>query len=116
MLGRGLRSGNCAVNAAQLNDFAMTAHEIELAQALGKIAGWTGARFCTDIAHAANTSPDAELTLRQRHYMEIMAWRYRRQLPKHLVPDSKPLNLPGKRKEPKMKKLKMPDLFEQSHQ
>lgn len=79
----------------------MTAHEIELATALGHTAGWTGARFCNDVARAAAINPDAELTLRQRHYMEIMAWRYRRQLPGHLVPESKPLNLPARRKEPK---------------
>lgn len=71
----------------------MTPHEIELALAL-KGLGWVGSRFTGSIAYMAVVDPQRELSLRQRHYMEIMAWRYRRQLPRHLQPDEKPLNMP----------------------
>ena len=84
----------------------MTPHEIELASALGHCAGWVGSRFMRDIAHAAKTDPTQELTLRQRHYMEIMAWRYRRQIAVHLVPESKPLPMPKRQKVVKVKPAK----------
>jgi len=96
----------------------MTPFEIDLAKALGRVSGWIGARFCEDMARAAITKPEEELSLRQRHYMEIMAWRYRRQLPDDLVPHSKPLPMPRAVKPPKPehKKKKIveaiqPDLF-----
>lgn len=79
----------------------MTPHEIELAKALGCVSGWAGARFLDDIASLAARAPESELTARQRYYMGIMAWRYRKQLPRHLVPETKPLDLPPQRKEPK---------------
>lgn len=72
----------------------MTPFEIELAHALDRVSGWVGARFLDSIGRIAKTTPEQELTLRQRHYMEIMAWRYRRQLADHLVPHSKPLPMP----------------------
>ena len=85
----------------------MTPHEIELALALrhnvSMLPGSSQKRFARDIAHIAATDPTREITLRQRHYMELMAWRYRRQLPNHLVPHTKPLDLPPARKEPKAK-------------
>lgn len=86
----------------------MTPHEIDLACALGRVSGWTGARFCDDIARMAASNPEQELTARQRYYMEIMAWRYRRQLAPHLVPESKPLNLPEKRKTSNPRKVNAP--------
>ena len=101
----------------------MTPHEIELAAALGECAGGYGARFCRDIAFAARSAPEREITERQRYYMEILAWRYRRQLAEHLVPFQKPIDLPAKRRPPKMAKPTkreverelMPDLFRDSH-
>ena len=67
----------------------------------------------------ARLSPDKELSLRQRHYLELMAWRYRRQLPDDCVPHAKPLNLPAVVKPPKvLRKAKEtavdtgPDLFD----
>lgn len=72
----------------------MTPFEIELAGALGRVSGWVGARFLDSVSHMAKNAPEAELSLRQRHYMEIMAWRYRRQLADHLVPHQKPLPMP----------------------
>lgn len=84
----------------------MTPHEIELATALGRCGGWVGLRFMYDISRAAKNAPDDELTLRQRHYMEILAWRYRRQLPTHLVPDAQPLPMPKGVKPPKVGKPK----------
>lgn len=75
----------------------MTKHERRLALALGSctfIPGHPHKRFCRNMAGIAVYSPDKEISLRQRHYMEIMAWRYRRQLPSDLVPPGKPLDLP----------------------
>src|ERR1700722_2750252 len=84
----------------------MTPHEIELASALGNCSGWVGSRFMRDLARDAKTDPTKELTLRQRHYMEIMAWRYRRQLVPHLIPESKPLSMPKRMKFAKVKASK----------
>lgn len=81
----------------------MTPHEIELALAL-KGLGWVGSRFTGSIAYMAVADPQRELSLRQRYYMEIMAWRYRRQLPRHLQPDEKPLNMPRRAATPKKSK------------
>ena len=84
----------------------MTPHEIELAQALAActyLPGTPQKRFARDLAAG---DPNRELTERQRHYMEILAWRMRRQMPKHLVPEREPLDLPPKRREPKKRKAK----------
>jgi len=90
----------------------MTEHEIELAKALNRCSGWIGAYFIQNVAAQADLLPQTELSLRQRHYMEILAWRYRKQLPAHLIPEGKPLSLPPRaRKEPRRKNLKEPDLF-----
>ena len=93
----------------------MTSHEIELAKALNRCSGWVGARFIQDAAATADLLPQHEISLRQRHYLEILAWRYRRQLPAHLVPEAKPPGLPKVRKEPRAVKQKQrtsePDLF-----
>lgn len=97
----------------------MTPHEIELAKALNRCSGWVGAAFITNVAATADHLPGVEISLRQRHYMEILAWRYRRQLAAHLVPDARPPALPRARKAPKEKKparqmmlaLAEPDLF-----
>jgi hypothetical protein len=82
----------------------MTQYEIELATHLGRLSYSPGSaqkRFARDIAFHAATMPDKEISLRQRHDMELMAWRYRRQLPSHFVPKTKPLDLPLKVKLPR---------------
>ena len=82
----------------------MTDFEIRLAKALGGcsfLPGSSHKRFCRNMADIARLSPDKAISLRQRHMMELMAWRYRRQLNDDLVPQSKPLDLPRKIKEPK---------------
>jgi hypothetical protein len=91
----------------------MTPHEIELAKALNRCSGWVGARFISDAAATANLLPQHEISLRQRHYLEILAWRYRRQLPSHLVPEVKPPALPKTHKESRRAKQNAPapDLF-----
>lgn len=79
----------------------MTEHEIELGTALGLCSFLPASaekRFARNMAFLAKATPERELTERQRYYLEIMAWRYRRQLPRHLVPAQKPLDLPPKRK------------------
>jgi hypothetical protein len=75
----------------------MTEHEITLARALascGMLPGSSIKRFVRSMAHQADHEPLKDISLRQRHYMELAAWRFRRQLPPHLVPHCKPLNLP----------------------
>ena len=85
----------------------MTPYEIELAAALWSctfLPASRDKRFCRNMADLARLSPDRELSLRQRHYMEIMAWRYRRQLPATYVPEKKPLDLPRPVKPPSQRK------------
>ena len=94
----------------------MTPFEIKLATALGNcsfLPGSSQKRFCRNMADIARLSPEKELSLRQRHYMEIMAWRYRRQLPRNCVPLSKPLDLPRPVKETKAKHVKVVKPIEQ---
>lgn len=82
----------------------MTDHEVELALALGSCSfppGSSQKRFARDLAYRATNAPTVDITLRQRHYLELLAWKYRRQLPKRLVPDRKPLDRPAKVKETK---------------
>jgi hypothetical protein len=82
----------------------MTEFEIRLANALAScsfLPGSSHKRFCRNMAETARNKPEHDLSLRQRHYMELMAWRYRRQLPADCIPHSKPLDLPRKVKEPK---------------
>jgi hypothetical protein len=55
------------------------------------------------MADLARMSPDWEISLRQRHHMEIMAWRYRRQMPAQYVPECRPLDLPAKVKQARQK-------------
>lgn len=92
----------------------MTEYEIRLATTLGNcsfLPGSSQKRFCRNMAETARLSPEHEISLRQRHYMEIMAWRYRRQLPSDLIPASKPLDLPRKIKvkKPKPEKPTAPE-------
>jgi hypothetical protein len=85
----------------------MTPFEIRLATALANcsfLPGSSQKRFCRNMGDIARLSPDKELSLRQRHYMELMAWRYRRQLPDECVPHAKPLDLPAVVKPPKAAK------------
>ena len=105
----------------------MTPFEIQLATVLANCSfppGSSQKRFCRNMGDIARLSPDKELSLRQRHYMELMAWRFRRQLPADVVPHAKPLNLPATVKPPKVpRKVKvkaspvidsLPDLFGES--
>ena len=87
----------------------MTEYEIRLAKALANcsfLPGSSQKRFCRNMGDIARLSPEKELSLRQRHYMELMAWRYRRQLKSEFVPHSKPLDLPRAVKEPKVRMVK----------
>jgi len=71
----------------------MTPHQIEVAEALGRcsfLPGTSQKRFCRDMAHLAQHSPDTALTEAQDRYLTIMAYRYRRQMPARLVPVEKP--------------------------
>lgn len=92
----------------------MTPHEIELAAALNSTGGFLGRRFIVSVAAMAHT---VELTERQRYYLEMLAWTYRRQIAPHLVPDAKPPALPKKSKPEKPAKVsakpqREPDLSE----
>ena len=87
----------------------MTKHEIELAKALGACSyppGTSQKRFALDILFLAEHSPDRELSDRQRHYMQLLAWRYRRQMPSRLVPESKPADLPPRPKKERKPRIK----------
>ncbi len=87
----------------------MTADEIELVKALGACSyppGTSQKRFARDILFLAEHSPDRELSDRQRHYMQLMAWRYRRQMPSRLVPESKPADLPPRPKKERKLRIK----------
>lgn len=91
----------------------MTPHEIELTRALASCSmmpGTSHKRFVRNLAFVAEHEPAREISLRQRHYLELMAWRYRKQLPRSLVPDSRPLDLPPKRKPEKAAKTTRKDL------
>jgi len=80
----------------------MTPFEIHLATALANcsfLPGSSQKRFCRNMGDIARLSPEKELSLRQRHYMELMAWRYRRQLPNDCIPHA---NLPAVVKPPKV--------------
>lgn len=79
----------------------MTPDEIALATALGNcsLPLYSAAkRFCRQMAETARYKPDHEISDRQRHYMQMMAWRFRRQLPARFVPKNKPADLPPKEK------------------
>lgn len=54
------------------------------------VPGTNPKRFVRD------TALDAELSERQRGYIDILAWKFRRQLPTNLVPETKPEDLPPK--------------------
>lgn len=77
--GQGVVEAEVAIGpaTAKCSTQEMTEHEIILAVSLGRCAGGVGSRFMRDLVAAATNKPDTELTLRQRHYMEILAWRYR---------------------------------------
>ena len=79
----------------------MTPDDIALALALGSCSYPSASaqkRFARNMADIARLSPDKELSERQRHYMQLMAWRYRRQLPAQFVPLNKPADLAPKPK------------------
>ena len=46
--------------------------------------------------HSVRGLDPARLTERQRAYLDLLAWTFRRQLPRDLVPASKPDQLPPK--------------------
>lgn len=58
------------------------------------VPGSNPKRFCRD------TPLDNTLTERQCAYIDILAWRFRRQMPAALVPSAKPADLPPKPKAP----------------
>lgn len=63
--------------------------------------------FCPATSHkrfVRDTRPDMDLSDRQKHYIDILAWRFRRQMPQSLVPSVKPDDLPPKPKSPKKEK------------
>jgi len=51
-----------------------------------------------------NLTVGQTMSERQMHYIEILAWRYRRQIPARLRPRQKPTDLPSQAKEPQIKK------------
>lgn len=47
----------------------------------------------TDKSFVLNTRLNTSLSDRQRHYIAILTWKYRAQIPQRLVPKTKPDNL-----------------------
>jgi hypothetical protein len=79
----------------------VTEYERDLCIALGGCSlplGTRMKRFVLDMAGAARNRPEIEVTARQRYYLELMAWRLRRQLPKRFIPDQAPPPLPKVKK------------------
>jgi hypothetical protein len=75
----------------------VTEYEIELAKALAGVSHYPGTskkRFCKDMAALAERMPERELSERQRYYLELLAWHYRRQLPAIFRPVRQPPPLP----------------------
>lgn len=65
----------------------------ERLRALGLCSLLPGTAQKRFIRSVADKAPEA-LSERQRAYVEILCWTFRRQLPPHLVPASKPPALP----------------------
>lgn len=62
--------------------------ERELCLALARCTMLPGSqhkRFARDLARAAKSDPERELSERQRQHLLRLAWRYRRQMPAHLL-------------------------------
>jgi hypothetical protein len=84
----------------------MTEREVALAIALGHCTyppATPQKRFAREMSFVAKNDPSRVLSDRQSHYLEIMAWRYRRQMPRNLIPPSEPAPLPPAPKRPKTK-------------
>ena len=77
----------------------MTPEQHRKIKALGDcrlLAGHPHKRFIRNMATFAEMYPDNDLTERQAYYLEILCWRYRRQMPHDLVPQADPGPLPPK--------------------
>ncbi len=71
----------------------MTEAQIKLATALGRVTylpGIPAKRFARNMAAIAEHRPDLDLSEKQNAYMQRLAWRYRRQIPADLVPETQP--------------------------
>ncbi|MDP3327166.1 hypothetical protein [Parvibaculum sp.] len=71
----------------------MTSLEIERAVALAKCTMSPGTKsksFAGAMADMANRNPDKELTPLQARFLVDLSWKFRRQMPAHLVPAEKP--------------------------
>ena len=69
----------------------MTERQILVAQALGRcsmLPGTSDKRFVKDMERRAYGLKPAELTERQAANLERLAWRFRRQMPSSLVPET----------------------------
>lgn len=71
----------------------MTDEQIEIGKALGHVTyvpGTSQKRFGRNMAFLAEHSPEREISEAQDRYMRILAYRFRRQMPDHLIPAEKP--------------------------
>lgn len=92
----------------------MTPHQRALCRALGGVTfcpGIGSKRFAREMAALAEAEPGRELTGRQAQYLEVLAWRYRRQMPAKLVPRSKPADLPPKQRKRQQAQVEAPPLL-----
>jgi hypothetical protein len=71
----------------------MTDHQRAVAEALSRCSFLPGShdkRFARDMGASARQTPTPDLTERQATHLDRLAFKYRRQMPAHLVPSEKP--------------------------
>lgn len=91
----------------------MTRHEREVARALGRCSFLPGSwekRFAQDMADRADAAAAERTAIsgRQALCLERLAWKFRNQMPRHLVPDAEPPELPPRGKQPTKVTKKLP--------
>lgn len=86
----------------------MTPYERDLIEALDACSifqATRAARFVRDLAGVARLEPDRTVSVRERALLEILAWRFRRQMPERFVPERRPPDLP---KRPRVARRRSP--------
>lgn len=81
----------------------MTRHEREVARALSECSFLPGTwekKFASDMGERADKAPGKPISGRQALCLERLAWKFRRQMPRHLVPAAEPPELPRNGKQP----------------
>ncbi len=72
-------------------DLVLLYERLTALRTVSMLSGTKAKRFTRQVCDM----PLEKITARQRAYVEILCWTFRRQLPPHLVPASKPPALPN---------------------